>query len=81
MKGLSRWIHGEPLLAVMLWGGNYPVVRLALREIPVLNLTFLRFTLGGKDSRHHRGGTGRVLSPPNSTMELAFFRMRGCNDP
>ena len=30
----------------MLWGGNYPVVRLALREIPVLNFAFLRFTLG-----------------------------------
>jgi len=34
------------LLAVVLWGGNYAVVRLALREIPVLNLTFLRFILG-----------------------------------
>ena len=47
MKGFARWIHGEPLLAVVLSGGNYPVVRLALREIPVLNLAFLRFILGG----------------------------------
>jgi drug/metabolite transporter (DMT)-like permease len=30
----------------VLWGGNYAVVRLALREIPVLTFAFLRFTLG-----------------------------------
>ena len=31
---------------MVLWGGNYPVIRLALREIPVLNFAFLRFILG-----------------------------------
>jgi probable blue pigment (indigoidine) exporter len=42
MKGLTRWIHGEPLLAVVLWGAMYPGARLALREIPVLSFTCLR---------------------------------------
>jgi drug/metabolite transporter (DMT)-like permease len=46
LRGLTRWIHVEPLLAVVLWGSNYPVVRLALGEIPVLSFAFLRFILG-----------------------------------
>ena len=37
---------GEQAFAVVLWGGNYLVIRLALREIPVLNFAFLRFFLG-----------------------------------
>jgi len=36
----------EPLLAVVLWGSNYPVARLVLREIPVLSVVLLRFVLG-----------------------------------
>lgn len=45
MRGFVRWIHGEPLLAVMLWGGAYPGARLAVREIPVLSGVVLRFIL------------------------------------
>ena len=39
------WIHAEPLLAVVLWGGIYPGARLALREISVVDFTFLRLVL------------------------------------
>jgi len=39
------WIHVEPLLAVVLWGGIYPGARLALREISVVDFTFLRLVL------------------------------------
>jgi len=46
MKDLRRWIHAEPLLAVVLWGGMYPGARLALREIPLLSFTCLRLMLG-----------------------------------
>ena len=46
MKGVTRWIHGEPLLAVVLWRGMYPGARIALREIPVLSFTCLRLVLG-----------------------------------
>ena len=41
----GRWILAEPLLAVVLWGGIYPGARLALREIAVLDFTFLRLVL------------------------------------
>ncbi|HLY22688.1 MAG TPA: DMT family transporter [bacterium] len=37
--------HVEPLLAVVLWGGIYPGARLALREISVVDFTFLRLVL------------------------------------
>ena len=43
VRGFVRWIQGEPLLAVVLWGGAYPCTRLALREIPVLSGALLRF--------------------------------------
>jgi drug/metabolite transporter (DMT)-like permease len=36
------WLHLEPLLAVMLWGGIYPGVKFGLRDIPVLSFTALR---------------------------------------
>lgn len=39
---LTSWLHLEPLLAVVLWGGVYPGVKLGLREIPVLSFTALR---------------------------------------
>lgn len=39
------WILAEPLLAVVLWGGIYPGARLALREISVVDFTFLRLVL------------------------------------
>ncbi|HET7265737.1 MAG TPA: DMT family transporter [bacterium] len=35
----------EPLLAVVLWGGVYPGVRLALREIDPVDVTFLRLVI------------------------------------
>lgn len=41
----GRWILAEPLLAVVLWGGIYPGARFALREIAVLDFTFLRLVL------------------------------------
>jgi drug/metabolite transporter (DMT)-like permease len=39
------WLHLEPLLAVMLWGGIYPGVKFGLRDIPVLSFTALRILL------------------------------------
>lgn len=41
----GRWILTEPLLAVILWGGIFPGARLALREITVVDFTFLRLVL------------------------------------
>jgi drug/metabolite transporter (DMT)-like permease len=41
----SGWILAEPLLAVVLWGGIFPDARLALREISVVDFTFLRLVL------------------------------------
>jgi len=38
-------VHLEPLLAVVLWGGIYPGVKLGLRELPVLSFTYLRLVL------------------------------------
>jgi drug/metabolite transporter (DMT)-like permease len=42
---LTTWLHIEPLLAVILWGGVYPGAKLGLREIPVLSFTYLRILL------------------------------------
>lgn len=42
MRALLGWLHPEPLLAVVLWGGIYPGAKLGLREIPVLSFTSLR---------------------------------------
>jgi drug/metabolite transporter (DMT)-like permease len=39
------WIHLEPLIAVILWGGIYPGVKLGLRDIPVLSFACLRILL------------------------------------
>jgi len=39
---MTEWLHLEPLLAVILWGGVYPGAKLGLREIPVLSFTALR---------------------------------------
>jgi drug/metabolite transporter (DMT)-like permease len=39
---MTTWLHIEPLLAVILWGGVYPGAKLGLREIPVLRFTALR---------------------------------------
>jgi len=43
--GRGRRLLVEPLFAVVLWGGIYPGARLALREIPVLDVTFLRLVI------------------------------------
>jgi hypothetical protein len=45
VKWLTRWIHLQPLLAVILWGGIYPGAKLGLREIPVLSFTYVRILL------------------------------------
>jgi drug/metabolite transporter (DMT)-like permease len=42
---LLGWLHLEPLLAVILWGGVYPGVKLGLRDIPLLSFTYLRILL------------------------------------
>ncbi|MBI3325125.1 MAG: DMT family transporter [Nitrospinae bacterium] len=39
------WIRIEPLMAVILWGGIYPGVKLGLRDIPVLSFTTVRILL------------------------------------
>jgi drug/metabolite transporter (DMT)-like permease len=41
VKGLTRWVRFQPLLAVTLWGGIYPGAKLGLRERPVLSFTSL----------------------------------------
>ena len=43
--GAGRRLRVEPLLAVVLWGGIYPGARLALREITIVDFTFLRLVL------------------------------------
>jgi len=45
VKRIIGWLHVEPLLAVVLWGGIYPGVKLGLRDIPVLSFTYLRLLL------------------------------------
>ena len=45
MQRGGRWLHGEPLLAVILWGAIYPGAKLGLREIPVLDFAYLRIVL------------------------------------
>lgn len=44
-QGSTGWLRLEPLLAVMLWGGVYPGVKLGLLEIPLLSFTYLRIVL------------------------------------
>jgi drug/metabolite transporter (DMT)-like permease len=45
LKRIIGWLHLEPLLAVVLWGGIYPGVKLGLRDIPALSFTDLRLLL------------------------------------
>ncbi len=45
LKRTTTWLHLEPLLAVILWGGIYPGAKLGLREMPVLSFTYLRILL------------------------------------
>jgi drug/metabolite transporter (DMT)-like permease len=42
---MTSWLHLEPLLAVVLWGGIYPGVKLGLQDIPLLSFTSLRMVL------------------------------------
>src|SRR5215471_878268 len=44
-RAMTIRLHSAPLLAVILWGGVYPGVKLGLREIPVLPFTSLRILL------------------------------------
>jgi drug/metabolite transporter (DMT)-like permease len=45
LKRSIGWVHLEPLLAVILWGGIYPGVKFGLRDIPVLSFACLRILL------------------------------------
>src|SRR5215510_6710363 len=45
LKRTTTWLHLEPLLAVILWGGIYPGAKLGLREMPLLSFTYLRIVL------------------------------------
>jgi drug/metabolite transporter (DMT)-like permease len=45
LKKWSNWLHPAPLVAVMLWGGIYPGIKLGLRDIPALSFTYLRLLL------------------------------------
>ncbi len=42
---MTGWLHLEPLVAVLLWGGIYPGAKLGLHDIPVLSFTYLRILL------------------------------------
>lgn len=41
----NTWIHPGPLLAVLLWGGVYPGIKLGLHDVPALSFTYLRLLL------------------------------------
>jgi drug/metabolite transporter (DMT)-like permease len=45
LQRITSWLCLEPLLAVILWGGIYPGVKLGLRDILLLSLTSLRILL------------------------------------
>jgi len=45
MQRTGRWLHWEPLLAVVLWGGIFPGAKIGLRDIPILDFTYLRIML------------------------------------
>src|SRR5688572_22615896 len=45
LQRITSWLRLEPLLAVILWGGVYPGVKLGLRDIPLLSFTYLRILL------------------------------------
>ena len=62
---MTSWLHIEPLLAVVLWGGIYPGVKLGLRDIPVLSFTYLRILLAMVVLFIVAGGV-RVLILPRS---------------
>ena len=80
MRGFVRWIHGEPLLAVVLWGGSYPGARLAVREIPILSSVALRFLLVAAvlfalRSPFRRLGPGRLMLLANAGTAQAVFML------
>lgn len=39
------WFYPEPLLAVMLWGGIYPAIKIGLQDIPPISFTGMRIFL------------------------------------
>ena len=45
LKRLTGWIHPQPLMAAVLWGGIYPGAKLGLQEIGVPSFTALRIVL------------------------------------
>jgi drug/metabolite transporter (DMT)-like permease len=66
-RRFGRWILPEPLLAVVLWGGIYPGARLALREMGVVELTFLRLIVA-------TAVLAAVWVPRRRTTPVAFRR-------
>lgn len=61
---MISWLHLEPLLAVVLWGGIYPGVKLGLRDIPILSFTYLRILLA----------MGVLFAASSGTQALTFHR-------
>ena len=61
----------EPLLAVILWGGVYPGVKLGLRDIPVLSFTALRI-LVAMVMLFVASGSVQALSLPRSLWPLVL---------
>lgn len=76
MNPRRPWLHMEPLLAVLLWGGVYPGAKLGLQEIPVVRFTALRIlvallVLWGVSWRERTWRLPRVLWPTLLAAGLA----------
>ena len=63
-----------PLLAVVLWGGVYPGARLALREIDLVDVTFLRLVIAtgvlAAIWLPRRGSIAAGSAPPSGSLVL-----------
>lgn len=68
---MTTWLHIEPLLAVILWGGVYPGAKLGLHEIPVLSFTALRI-LVAMVMLFVVAGRGQALLLPRSLWPLVL---------
>src|SRR5262245_16134318 len=79
---MTSWLHLEPLLAVILWGGIYPGVKLGLRDIPLLSFTYLRLLLAmlvlcAVSQRRHIVHLPRALWVPLLRAGLAQTVLQG----
>ncbi len=85
MQRVGRWLHGEPLLAVVLWGAIYPGAKLGLREIPVLDFAYLRIVLAavlllilscrglGRFPSHLRLGAGGTAGLAQAAFQILLI--------